>query len=280
MKHRILNGIEEAVAVYGIIKEHTRNPDHRVEWKVTCRGDGCGRGLVMHWPPNVPPEIMLRDVQRKGWQIGRGDRPLCAICQKAIKRKAKELDKPKPKQKPPPLIPITTEQLNEAAMQIAHMFPQGPGPTEHFKDEGPAEAWEEAQRILDQPDPPPSMPPQQEPPVMTISSPSPAETQVSPRIARLLHELLGEFFDENAGAYRHGYSDERIAAEVGCHIGVVQRTRGEGYGDLIEDTRISALREDLSRLERALEKIEKTARADIDALRSRLEQIAQTTKSR
>ena len=260
--HIKLAGIEEYLDLHGIVKQHNRTMDRRVEWKVACRGENCAETLLLHWGPGAPPEVIVNDVKRKGWLIERGERPLCPSCQRAITRKAKDLGKAKKLKLVPPLVSI--EKLNEAALEVSRMF----------NIEVPA--------LLEGRDETPS-PEEQEPPVMNaVQTPPPIvnEMQVSPRIARLLHELLGEFFDEKNGAYRHGYSDERIAQEVGCHVGVVARTRGEGYGDLTEDTRISALREDMIKFERALEKVEKTARADIEALRSRLEQIAQTTKSR
>src|SRR5262249_35747823 len=105
-------------------------------------------------------------------------------------------------------------------------------------------------------------------------------TTPSPAISRQVYGLLEDHLDEKMRSYRHGYSDKRIADEVGCHETVVRDIRLSAFCELVEDARLSNLREDIERFERALDKIAKTAAEDIAALRSRLEQIALTTKSR
>jgi hypothetical protein len=99
-------------------------------------------------------------------------------------------------------------------------------------------------------------------------------TTPSPLIARGVHQRLQDFFDESAGAYRDGYSDARIAQEVGCHLQVVLDARIGAYGELREDDRVSALREDIDAFAKAITKIAATANADIAVLRDRIEQLA------
>lgn len=73
-----------------------------------------------------------------------------------------------------------------------------------------------------------------------VQAPAPTKLQQqlhqpNPKIMRKVHELLGDYFDENAGKYRSGYSDDKVAKEANCSIVFVQRQREEAYGKLAPD---------------------------------------------
>lgn len=99
-------------------------------------------------------------------------------------------------------------------------------------------------------------------------------------ISRQVYQKLEDNLDEKARCYLNGYSDQRVAEEIGCAIGVVQDIRLSAFCELVEDQRLTILRGDITTLEKALAKVVKTAGEDIAALRSRVEQIALTTKLR
>lgn len=255
MPHYKLDEIEEELARYGINKQFNRTRDRRqTEWRLLCRGKDCRTELILHWQAGTAAQTLLGDVDRKGWLIGRGDRPLCPACQRAITRKAKELSMPKP-QAPlsPPLVRedvFTVEASLEASTTDI-------GGATMVDEVTMVEASSEAST--------------------TPAGPG-ADVQPSPKIARQIYALLDEMFDEQAGAYRNGYSDEKIATECSCHLNVVVKVRLAAYGELVEDTRVSALRSDMIAYGKSLAKFMKQANDDLNALRSRLEQLAMSTR--
>lgn len=240
-----LQAIEAEAQLYGIVKQHGINQNRRVEWKVTCRGKDCPTPpLMLHWGPNIPPEMMVKDVRRKDWLIDRGDRPMCPACQGAVAKKARDLDKPKPR----PVMPKLSPAEVEAAIS-------GPFVSIPFTNT-----------------------PKIKEPSMTITSEEKPQPKAS--ISRQVYGMLEDNLDEKARCYLNGYSDQRVADEVGCAVGVVQDIRLSAFCELVEDQRLTILRGDITALEKALAKVTKTAAEDIAALRSRVEQIALTTKLR
>lgn len=73
-------------------------------------------------------------------------------------------------------------------------------------------------------------------------------TDPSPRVLRPIFALLDEHFDEPSHRYREGWSDEKIAKEVGTTRDLVVKMRRESYGELADDPRIAALREEIELL--------------------------------
>jgi hypothetical protein len=256
--------IEDELSMYGIVKDHTRNFNRRVEWHITCRERRCATVLTMHWRPNLSPEGILKDMRRRGWQIVKNERPLCPECVSATSRRAREIEQrqatPKPRAepqvvaKPAPMKP-TTSILSEMFRNIAK--------------EIATESHEEPQM--------PTSPETTEPIVKAPQTNSPAPSAV---ISRAVFGLLEDHLDEKMRQYRDGYSDVKIAEEVGCHESVVRDIRISAFCELIEDARLSSLRAEIEAYEKTLAKAMKQASDDIAALRSRLEQIALTTKSR
>lgn len=69
-----------------------------------------------------------------------------------------------------------------------------------------------------------------------------------PKIARKIYGILDDFFDEKAGAYKMGKTDESIARDLGVSVAIVSAIREEAYGPLKEDPRVAAIRQEIERL--------------------------------
>jgi len=96
-------------------------------------------------------------------------------------------------------------------------------------------------------------------------------TSPAPRIQRAVFSLLDDRFDEGTHLYRDGWTDERVAKEVGTTPDVVKRLRIEGgYGELAEDPRVSALKDDLVLLRLEVEEHVKAFNRKVDDLASRV----------
>lgn len=254
--HYKLEEIEEELALYSIHKQYNRTRDRRhTEWRLACRGKDCRAELILHWQMGTPAGTLLSDVDRKGWLIGRGDRPLCPACQRAISRKAKELETPMVKEIETTLI----RRVPDDAFAVAAATVSA-----KIEEEDGATIMDEMTKIED---------------VREASTTAPADdVQPAPKIAREVYRILDENFDEEGHRYRNGYDDDKVAAEAGCHVSVVQRVRIGAYGELVEDVRLSALRNDMIAYGKALTKYMAQATTDLDALRSRLEQLAMTAR--
>jgi len=109
----------------------------------------------------------------------------------------------------------------------------------------------------------------------TMTNPTP-----KPKIAHAVFQQLDAVFDSEARLYKNGYTDQRVAQDCGTSEDVVAYLRKETFGDLAEDPRISSLREDLELARLEMLDVLKKMNGLYDALASRIEQIAMTTKSR
>lgn len=69
-----------------------------------------------------------------------------------------------------------------------------------------------------------------------------------PKIARKVYGLLDDHFDEDKKLYKHGWNDQKIAAEVDTSPDLVATIRKGAYGELAEDPRIQGFRDDLELL--------------------------------
>jgi len=250
-----LKAIEDELLSYGIVKDHTRNEHRRVQWRIGCRDRRCTTVLTMHWGPHMSPDAIRKDLARRGWQIGRNERPLCPECVSASTRRAREIEQRQATPKPVPAPQIVKAAPKPTTSILSEMF-------KNIAEEIAEERHEE-----------PQMP--------TTDQEEPTKTTTpSPMISRAVFGLLEDHLDEKMRQYRDGYSDVRIAEEVGCHETVVRDIRISAFCELVEDARLSALRAEIEAYEKTLAKIMKQTSDDIAALRSRLEQIALATKSR
>jgi|GEM_PF-1151040 len=84
--------------------------------------------------------------------------------------------------------------------------------------------------------------------------PSTAAIRAQARMMR----LISEHFDEDAGEYLNGYSDQKISDEVGIALASVQNFRREGFGELKTPDELSSLRDDVVLFEMQVEEMRKS----------------------
>jgi hypothetical protein len=107
----------------------------------------------------------------------------------------------------------------------------------------------------------------------TISAASQIVATPSPKIMRSLHEGLSAYFDEKSRLYGGGYSDAKLAKEVGTTEAVVARTRREAYGELAEDPMVGEIRSQVDALDVRLSEQAKGNALVMREMRSRIEQL-------
>jgi hypothetical protein len=96
----------------------------------------------------------------------------------------------------------------------------------------------------------------------------------SPKIAHVVFQQLDAVFSAEKRLYNHGWTDQRVAKECGTSEDVVAYLRTETFGQLAEDPRISALRDDIALMGMEAERVRKEWEAQLHELRSRVEQMA------
>lgn len=70
----------------------------------------------------------------------------------------------------------------------------------------------------------------------------------NPKLMRAIYEGLEAHFDEKTKRFALGWSDEKVAAEAGASVQVVQKIRREAFGELAEDPKIAELKDDIQLL--------------------------------
>jgi hypothetical protein len=81
-----------------------------------------------------------------------------------------------------------------------------------------------------------------------------------------VRNLLDNHFDDAAGYYIGGYSDQRIGTELNVPWAAVAQIREAAYGPLKEDERLTKLRADFAALKADLNKFDAAARVEINRL--------------
>lgn len=222
-----LGRIAEEAARAGFRKETGRN--NRVSWCIRCYA--CKSDFkTATWGPATTSDMMIKDMRRKGWDVGYGKKPVCP-CRDRNRNVRPHIVEP-----------------GVIAMSHTPPFVTKPSPSLAPPAKAP-----EALRLPKPPD---------------ITMPPAANPVGSPKIARLVFAALEDHLDMERMLYRDGYSDERVAKETGAAVEYVTRIRADAFGELAEDPVISALRDDveLLRLEigdqwkRLLDKISELAK--------------------
>lgn len=73
-----LAGIERDAAAYGMFKLKRDGVDQAVHWRVTCGGcDVIGR---VPGNSHSPPNLMAKNMNRRGWKLREGKSPQCPRC--------------------------------------------------------------------------------------------------------------------------------------------------------------------------------------------------------
>lgn len=106
-----------------------------------------------------------------------------------------------------------------------------------------------------------------------------AGTTGSLKAQRRMNELLLQHFDEDAGRYANGYSDQKVASETGLSLNVVTRYRTEAFGELKEPAELQALQHEIDGLQKRLDEEVQTIASlfgeEITKLRARLTELRQ-----
>lgn len=162
-------------------------------------------------------------------------------------------------------------------MDVSNRRPRGPDkkPRKRAKRETDYAHEFDDRQFKPYPEAPPPIATTEKDDQMNATAPTP-----KPKIAHAVFQTLDSVFDPDARLYKNGYTDQRVAADCGTSEDVVAYLRKETFGDLAEDPRITGLREDLELARMEMTDLLKKMNALYDALKSRVDQIAMTTKSR
>lgn len=195
----------------------------------------CGEELTKNYKANMPPEALTRMMRQTGWLLSHRHSPICPGCQK----KEKTPVAPKPTEQVP--LKSTAAVKENAVVRFAESVNKTAenGLEKMGFDKGGN----------------------------TI--------EINPKIARQVYSLLENVFDEAQGRYEKGWSDERIGKQLDVATNAVEKIRREAYGEIREDPKIVALREDLESLKKDLakaeEKVLNDATRQIEPLRNRVQ---------
>lgn len=89
-----------------------------------------------------------------------------------------------------------------------------------------------------------------------------AMADLTPGQKQQIRTLLDKHFDDSAGAYLDGYSDQRIGAELNLAWAHVSRLREVGYGPIRRDMEVDTLRAELRQAEdNAIAAVQKLAKS-------------------
>lgn len=134
-----LQRIEYDAARYGFNK--VRGPrapgQSKVAWQIKC--SKCPRDFRAYWGPDTSPDLMVRNMRQRQWDVGRGERPLCPDCAHPSKSKAPD-QKPEHQSFDRHMPPVPKTALFNAlfkAVQISEE--EDPKVLVHAKSAGAAE---------------------------------------------------------------------------------------------------------------------------------------------
>lgn len=96
----------------------------------------------------------------------------------------------------------------------------------------------------------------------------------APKISHAVFQCLDGVFDPEKRLYRSGYTDARVAKECGTSEEVVSYLRTETFGQLAEDPRYSAVRDDLELLRMESAEVFAKLQKQLAEISSRVEQLA------
>lgn len=79
MHSQTLKRIEVEAAMYGLVRANNiGHHGHKQRWIVRC--SKCPAHFAAYWNVNSSPELMVKTLRFRHWDVGRGDRPLCPKC--------------------------------------------------------------------------------------------------------------------------------------------------------------------------------------------------------
>jgi hypothetical protein len=291
--------VEEEAARFGFVKVRGMADNHRkIGWKIHCAK--CPAEFLTYWPIEVPPESMVKAMRVRQWDVGRGERPLCPTCAHAPHKGP--LAKPEAQSFTPFVEPmpdtVVYHQLLNAAEKTARR-----AVLSHKLDEATThlvKASSDLERTREQTEQLRKIEKQarrdernqrkdarraarlaQEAEAFAAlaqkieshSDEGNAMNNPSMKITHTVFQLLDSVFDVNKRLYRAGYNDARVARDAGTTEEMVSKLRVEVYGELSEDPRIQAIKDDIELLNMQLTETAKANERMVRDLQSRLEQL-------
>lgn len=121
--------IETEAARFGFVRKRGGGHDrHKACWELKC--SKCPVEFHAYWPPQIPPEQMVKNMRVRRWDVGQGMRPLCPVCAHPSKNKA-PLSKPEwqnftPHIEPLPQTALTTALVSAGVKLVSKPQPQLP----------------------------------------------------------------------------------------------------------------------------------------------------------
>lgn len=98
---------------------------------------------------------------------------------------------------------------------------------------------------------------------------SPPDRSAQARAAsRAVMQWLEQSFDDTAGRYKAGFSDQTIADETGCSVQYVGQLREQFYGPLKAPTEFDRLVQEVGELKAGADRLEQDAKAAAEVIRS------------
>jgi hypothetical protein len=291
----MIGRVEREAALIGFHRVRGTRGDFRdFAWEITC--SRCTKAFQAHWPANIPPGQMLKNMRTRHWDVGKGLRPLCEECRK-IGNKA-PLAKPEDQSFERFVPPEPTTQVyhallaaaektgmrqrlvkrfeagTDALLEAQHSYEQCKEEVEQLrraeraarKDERKQHREAKRQARL-----------AAEAEIMERKAHIIDEEnnmgEMSLKITHTIFQLLDSVFDATKRLYRSGYSDEVVAKDCGTTVEIVAKLRREVYGELAEDPRITTISDDVKLFEMQVAEFTKNAQAMVRDLNSRLDQL-------
>lgn len=78
-KSNVLRSIEADAERYGFFKRRLGiGGNQSTAWVINC--SKCPKEFRAYWPPNTSPALMVKNMRKRHWDVGLGERPLCSGC--------------------------------------------------------------------------------------------------------------------------------------------------------------------------------------------------------
>lgn len=110
--------------------------------------------------------------------------------------------------------------------------------------------------------------------VIRMSDAKPAPREATPQERVKIRAILDKHFDDGAGCWLDGYSDQKAGEEIGVPWALITRIREAAYGPIRVDPEVAALRAELVHIQREVQAISERWETERKALAGKLESAA------
>ena len=225
---------------------------HQVRWRIRC--DSCGKNETYNWGPVVSPGIMVRNMRKAGWIVGKNTKAVCPECQRKNADAAKAIKAPKAIKAAKPKKDADVISLFKTAVEP---LPELVKLHDEIASVVEAPKYEE---------------PKAEAPVVN--------SEIDAKVTRKLFRLLDSVFDDRIHAYEDGWSDEMVAKNVGVSLDHVVKVRMEAYGVIGDDPAVKALADDITLTKMILDEGVDKIKGDIAKLSTEMQQALDVLTAR